>query len=63
MISDYKHMQASQVERDAALAIYEKASQIKCIVHYDTTTRSSIDGEWPSLIFVLSDGRDYFLQQ
>ena len=30
-------------------------------MHYDTTTRSSIDGEWPLIILELSSGQEYRL--
>lgn len=61
-VSDFKHMQASQVEGNAALALYEKPARVKSIMHYDTTTRNSVDGEWPSLILKFSDGREYRLR-
>ena len=61
-ISNYKHMQASQVERDAGLALMNKPEDIKSILHYDTTSRSCIDGGWPSIILNFSDGRDFVLR-
>ena len=33
-----------------------------CAVHYDTTTTSSIDGDWPSLILRFSDGQEHRLR-
>ena len=61
-ISDYKHMQASEAERNAAIALYQKPDNIKRIMHYDSTSRSSIDGEWPSIILKLSSGQEYRLR-
>lgn len=61
-IASYKHMQASQVELDAALALYNKSSEDVSTVHYDTTSRSYIDGEWPSIILSFSSGIDYNLR-
>ena len=50
-IADYKQMQASQVERDAAMALGSKPGDVKSVLHYyDTTSRNKIDGEWPSII-------------
>ena len=39
-----------KLERAVAMALYNKQSGSKAIWHYDTTSRSSIDGDWPSLI-------------
>lgn len=39
-----------------------KAADVKSVVHYDTTTRSSIDGEWTSIVLNFSDGREYRLR-
>ena len=61
-ISDYKQMQASQVERDAAMALGSKPDDVKSVLHYDTTLRNKIDGEWPSIILSFSDGRDFELR-
>ena len=55
-------MQASQVERDAALALLLKERPAKATLHYDTTSRNSIDGEWPSIIIRFLDGREFVLQ-
>ena len=35
-IRDYKHMQAAEVERNAAIALYGEPDTIKRIMHYDT---------------------------
>ena len=61
-INNYKHMQASQVERDAGLALLNKQNDVKSTLHYDTTSRCHIDGEWPSIILSFSDGRDFELR-
>ena len=42
--------QALVRERDAAKALMNKKSNEKVILHFDSTTRSRIDGDWPSLI-------------
>ena len=62
MINNYKHMQASQVERDTGLALLNKQNDVKSTLHYDTTSRCHIDGQWPSIILSFSDGRDFELR-
>ena len=52
-VADYKHLQASQVECDASMV--NKKRNVKVTLHYDSTTRNSIDGEWSSLISRFSD--------
>ena len=60
-ISDYKHLQASQVECDASLALLNKQQNVKATLHYDTISRNSIDGEWPCLILNFSDKQKFRL--
>ena len=55
-------MQASQVERDAGLALLHRPANTKSILHYNTTSRCHIDGEWPSIILSFSDGTDLELR-
>ena len=43
--SDYKQIQASQGESNAALALLYKNPDVRCTLHYETTSRNSIDGE------------------
>ena len=61
-INDYKQMMAIQSEADAANALFNKKDTIRCTLHYDTTSRSKIDGEWPSIIFSFSDKQRYVLR-
>eukprot|EP00111_Clytia_hemisphaerica_P017245 TCONS_00051047-protein len=49
------------MELEAATALFNKGA-VKSTVHYDTTSRSSIDGDWPSIILKLSDGSEYRLR-
>ena len=49
-ITDYKQLFAIQEEKDAATT-YNMLDGIKCTLHYDTTQRCKIDGEWPAIIF------------
>ena len=46
---------------EAAFALFNKTTLVKSIVHFDTTGRSSIDREWPSLILKFSDRTEYTL--
>ena len=56
-INNYKHNKALQQEIDAAKALQDKDPETKVTLHYDTTRRSRVDGEWPALIlnFISSD--------
>ena len=49
-INTYKHMKALVQEIDAANALRNKDKDTKVTLHYDTTSRSRIPGEWPGLI-------------
>ena len=49
-IAKHKHGQALERECDAAKALMNKKLNEKVILHFDSTTRSRIDGGWPSLI-------------
>ena len=61
-ISDYKQMQASQVEQDTAIALWSKDKNVKSTLHYDTTTRNTIDSEWPAIILYFSNRDEYVLR-
>ena len=61
-ISDYKQMQASNVELDASMHLLNKSSTTKCTLHYDTTSRSKIDGERPAILLNFSDGYQFVLR-
>ena len=58
----YKHLQASEMEREAANALFNKNENSKAIIHFDTTGRSYTDGEWPSTILSFTDGFEYRLR-
>ena len=61
-LNHYKQMQASQAELKSACTLYKKNSSLKLTIHFDTSTRSSIDGEWSSLIVIFSDGQEFRLR-
>ena len=46
----FKHRKAL-AQKIAAKALFSKKETIKMALHYDATSRSFIDGDWPSLIF------------
>ena len=56
VIAQEKHLQAIQQERNAALAILDATDEDKITIHYDTTTRRRISGEWTSIIVRLASG-------
>ena len=58
-ISQQKLRLATQCELDAATALIDIQAGTKASLHYDTTSRCGIDGEWVSLILAFSDGRRF----
>ena len=48
-------MKALVQEIDAANALKNKSNDTKVTLHYDTTSRSRIPGEWPGLILNFLD--------
>ena len=61
-IADYKQIRASEMETMAAKALYKKEDEVKSFVHFDTTSRSSIDGDWPFIILRTSNGEEFRLR-
>ena len=49
-VNTHKHLKALNQEIEAADALMEKEPDSKATLHYDSTTRSRLEGEWPSLI-------------
>ena len=60
-IAGYKHLQASETECNTGVALAKKESSIKVTLHYDITSRNSIDGECSSLILNFSDKQKFRL--
>ena len=56
-IRKMKHLMDIQEERNAALAILDTTPSDVVTLHYDTTTRKRLSGEWPSLIIQTSSGK------
>lgn len=61
-IGRVKHLMALQEERNAALAILDAMPKDVLTIHYDTTTRRRLNGEWPSLILKMSNGKKFRLR-
>ena len=59
---DNSRSQASEREREAATVLFNNNINAKATIHFDTTGRSSIDGQWPSIILSFSDGLEYRLR-
>ena len=54
-VNYFKHKKALTQEIIAAKALFSKKETTKMTLHYDTTSRSRIEGDWPSLIFNFKD--------
>ena len=48
-------MMATQNETEAGVMLLNKNSVDKATVHFDTTSRSNIDGDWPTIILRFSN--------
>ena len=46
-----KHVLAIQHEKETATALYQIQPGTKLTLHFDTTSRSKIDGDWPLLVY------------
>ena len=58
-VAHYKHVQASEIECDAVIALINKTRSVKVTLYYDTRSHNSIDGEWSSLILKFSDKKKF----
>ena len=54
-VNNFKHKKALTQEIIAAKALFSKKETTKVTLHYDRTSKSRIDGDWPSLIFNFKD--------
>ena len=61
-ISDHKQFLATETETDAGLALLDKDISVKAFIHFDTTSRSNIDGDWPSIILRFTNGEEFRLR-
>ena len=56
----YKHLQATQKETGAGVVLFNNTKPNK-VTYYNTTSRSNIDREWPSLILNFNKGKSFHL--
>lgn len=49
--ANYKHLKAMQEEIEATRALADAVDDTKITLHFNTTSQSRLDGEWPALIF------------
>ena len=61
-VTEFKLSQATQEEANAAQALRALPEDVRVTVHYDTTSRNNIAGEWPSLILMFSDAQCFRLR-
>ena len=61
-IAHFKQLQSIEQEHKAAIALYNKPDDVKTTFHYDTTSRSTIDGEWPALLLIFSNNQRFSLR-
>ena len=54
-VNNFKPKKALTQEIIAAKALFSKKETTKVTLHYDRTSKSRIDGDWPSLIFNFKD--------
>ena len=54
-VNNFKPKKALTQEIIAAKALFSKKETTKVTLHYDTTSRSRIDGDWSSLMFNFKD--------
>ena len=53
-LNNHKHVLAIQHKKEAATTLYQIQPDTKVTLHFDTTSRSKIDGNWPCLILIFS---------
>ena len=58
----HKQVLAIQHEKEAATPLNQIESGIKVILHFDATSCSKIEGDWPCLILIFSDKCQFPLQ-
>jgi hypothetical protein len=61
-VNDFKQVLAIQHEQEAASALRTIKEGTKVTLHFDATSRSKIDGDWPCLILIFSDKQRFPLR-
>ena len=62
IINDYKVTLAIQIEKETATALYNMPDDVKSTLHFDSTQRSKIDGDWPCLILIFTNNLRFSLR-
>ena len=52
VLNDHKHVVAKHHEKEAATALNQIESGIKVTLHFDVTSCSKIEGDWPCFILI-----------
>ena len=60
-LNEYKLLLVVQEEAEAANALFNTPESVKCTLHYETTSRCKIDGNWPRIVFSFSNNRRFVL--
>ena len=60
-INDYKLTLAIQAEKEAATALYNMPDDWNQL-HFDSTQRSKVDGDWPCLILIFTNNLRFSLR-
>ena len=61
-MKNYKLTLAIQAEKEAATALYNMPDDVKATLHFDSTQRSKIDGDWPCLILIFTNNLRFSLR-
>ena len=51
-----------QTEKEAATTLYNMPDDMKSTLHFDSTQRSKIDGDWPCLILIFTNNLRFSLR-
>ena len=54
-LNSHEHVFAIQHKKEGATALYQIQPDTKVTLHFDTTSCSKIDSDWPLLILIFSD--------
>ena len=61
-MKNYKLTLAIQAEKEAATALYNMPDDVKSTLHFDSTQRSKIDGDWPYLMLIFTNNLRFSLR-
>ena len=61
-MKNYKLTLAIQAEKETVTALYNMPDDVKSTLHFDSTQRSKIDGDWPCLILIFTNNLRFSLR-